>query len=128
MTKSTKTKPSKKSKPLHIEIHGEGIDINATFEGGGDGMSRKEKAGAWAKITQLISNIKVGPSAQPSEDPTRVPSMTIEDVVYVIRVAPPEDLEVIQAAFRARAIYDAKDAAVKDADDADAPNAQPAAS
>jgi hypothetical protein len=40
-------------------------------------------------------------------------SLGVEHAVYIIRVASEEDLEIIHAAIRARAMHDAKEAAAK---------------
>ncbi len=122
MTQSKK--PSKKTttkatKPLHIEIHGDGVDIVATFQGSDKDDGQKTKDNAWEKLFQyLTSNVKVTETPAPvaaaiPPDGQAHRELGVEDAVYIIRVATAEDLEVIHAAIRARAMNDAKEDAAK---------------
>ena len=106
----SKTKPTKKTspkKPLTISIHGDGIDIDASFASGvPDLKSLFEKDG---KQLPFSMSFTPGGAQAPTEQTT--PSFNIADIVAVIGSCPPEDLGVITAAITARHTWDAKEAA-----------------
>lgn len=117
MTTNKKSKP-KQVKPLHIEIHGDGIDVVATFQGSaGDSKGRKTKDSGWEKLFQYLANIKMTSSASAVPGSSDGKDLSIEDAVFLIRSATPEDLEIILATIRARAVYDAQDTAAQTVDE-----------
>lgn len=131
-------KPAQKSKqtpkPLVFEVHGDGVDIRASFQGSTEsGAGRKKGDNAWSDlIQQLFGSLKVGAAAQAGEagyaPVATVPNLAIESAAFLIRVASPTDLEVIHAAIRARAEYDARESAAKAAASADVSDAEIVAS
>ena len=103
----SKTKPTKKTspkKPLTISIHGDGIDIDASFASGvPDFKSLFENNG---KPFPFSMSVTPGGAQAPAAE-----SISIASIVDIIGRCAPEDLGVITAAITARHTWDAKEAA-----------------
>ena len=102
-------KPTKKTspkKPLTISIHGDGIDIDASFASGvPDLKSLFEKDG---KQLPFSMSFTPGGAQAPADRPDRSTSPASSASSDHV---PPEDLGVITAAITARHTWDAKEAA-----------------
>jgi len=105
MSKKPAKKPAPK-KPLTISIHGDGIDIDASFASGVPDFESMFKS----KDGKLFPfSMSVTPANAPT---TNAPAtFGISDIVGVITQCSPEDLAVITAAITARHTWDAKEAA-----------------
>ncbi len=118
MSSKTAKKQSAAPKPLHIEIHGDSVDIVATFKTNESeakrGKAGKDREDAWDALFNFVSGIAKGVTVAtpgPAVAVDAESTINIASVVHVISMATPEDLEIIMAAIRARAVYDAKDEA-----------------